>query len=234
MLGNAFNNLGRTNLVAGKADKGDSSSKRHHLVNQINRLLNDYFGVLIILVALIVLFLSYQFVLQPKYQKILSEIKTNTTATKQLAPKYQELAKYEGMAAAYAALDPQVLEKHSGLVPKEYIKEDLFAEVLYLLSRNGYDVKALDVSREGDETATSTNDRKTKETTDANAKKNTLPSGVGTMRVAVSLAEVDYPSLKKLLTVIQSNLRLTDVQQLVYDPKSRAVALSMTTYYLKK
>lgn len=234
MLGNAFNNLGRTNLVSGKVDKNDSSSRRRHLMNQINRLLNDYFGILIIVVVILILFLSYQWLLRPKYQKIIAEVRTNTTAARQLTPKYQELAKYESMATAYAQLDPKILEKYNGLVPKQYIKEDLFAEVLYLLSHNGYEVKSLDVSQEGDDAATSTTNRKAGDGNSTSTKGINLPSGVGTMRVTAAVAGVDYPGLKKLLGIIQNNLRLTDVQQLAYDPKGKTAALSMTTYYLKK
>ncbi|HNX11215.1 MAG TPA: hypothetical protein PKI61_03670, partial [bacterium] len=162
MLNTPLNNTGKTNLVGGLNTKPEMSSSRRHLLNTFNRVLNEYFGILTVIAVIIVLALSYNFILRPKYQKILEKINTNAFAAKQLEPKYQELTNYEKLAEAYSQLDPKILEKHAGLVPPEYIKEDLFAEVIYLFSHNGYEVKTLDVTREGEgtEVATSTNGRK--------------------------------------------------------------------------
>lgn len=230
MLGNAFNHSGKTNLVGAKTD---AAANRLHLSNSLHRWLNEYFGIFTIIVVILILVLSYQFILRPKYQAILTKVNTNTLEARQLAPKYQELADYEKLATAYSQLDPLIIEKHSGLVPKEYIKEDLFAETLYLLSHNGYDVKALDVSREGD-TASSTgvNSRQNKNATKTETSK--TPAGIGVMRTWVSVAGIDYPGLKKLLGIIEHNLRLTDVQQITFDPGTKTAVLGLTTYYLKK
>ncbi|HNX11187.1 MAG TPA: hypothetical protein PKI61_03525, partial [bacterium] len=61
-----------------------------------------------------------------------------------------------------------------------------------------------------------------------------LPVGIGMMRVSVSVANIDYPHLKKLLGLIEHNLRLTDVQDLSFNPAEKTAALHLSTYYFKK
>lgn len=217
----------------------EKTTAQKHMQNLINRMLNEYFGILVILVVLVILAGSYFLLIKPKYQKIVASINATFYEKNQLAPKYKELSNYKALIEAYKKVDPADIEKVSGLVPKEYLKEDLFTEMIYLASTKDLAVNDLNVVKDVDAiAATSTGGRRVgpaggATTTSATADLK-LPSGVGSFNVKIVLGKATYPALKSWLQAMENSLRIIDVRSLSFDPKASTATLEMTTYYLKK
>ncbi len=214
-----------------------------HRQNQINKALNNYFPFLIIAAVIAVLALSYFFIIRPKYRKIVSTINTTFYEKNQLAPKYNELSGYQDLLEAYNKLDPVAVAKATDLIPGEYLKEDLFTEMVYLASQKGLTmgslvvVKDVDQVAPSDTTGTNNNSRRPSNApatpTAPSAPALNLPANVGSFNVKMTLNKVDYSALKSWLAAVENSLRLIDIRTLNFDPKTSSVSLEMVTYYLK-
>lgn len=235
MLGNALNPSQKTNLAPAKnipTQKVEMSPRARHFWNLINRLLNEYFGVLTVAVVILVLFLSYHFLLWPKYQGILNKIKTTAFESKQLEPKYQDLANYKKLAEDYAKINKDDLAKYQGLVPKRYSKEDLFAETIFMLDKAGFVVDSLDVSNPGEETGATDPSGRSRGAAKVDAK-GILPKNISKATVKLGVSKIDYNGLKKILSLVENNLRLSDIEKITFDPAQKIGVLEWSTYYFK-
>jgi type II secretory pathway component PulM len=216
----------------------EKTYKQKHRENLMNKILNDYFGLLIILAVAVILIASYYLLIWPKYQKIVASINATFYEKNQLTPKYQELADYQALFAAYQKVNPDDIQKIKGLIPKDYIKEDLFTELIYLASTKGLAVNSLNIVK--DTEATSTVAAASRRTVNGIAATSTpladlkLPNGVGSFNVKITLGKVNYPTLKTWLKTVENSLRIIDVKSLSFDPKTSTASLEMVTYYLKK
>jgi hypothetical protein len=213
-----------------------------HRQNQVNKALNNYFPFLIIAVVAAVLILSYFFIIKPKYRKIVTTINTTFYEKNQLAPKYSELSGYKELLEAYNQLDPAAVAKAASLIPGEYLKEDLFTEMVYLASQQGLTMGSLVVVKDVDQAAAAevganNNTRRPGNAPAAPAAPSApalnLPANVGSFNVKMTLNKVDYPALKKWLAAVENSLRLIDIRTLSFDPKTSSASLEMVTYYLK-
>ncbi|MFA4942572.1 MAG: hypothetical protein WC564_02990 [Patescibacteria group bacterium] len=232
---NARPSLKNTRRLAVK----EKSPEQKHRQNLINRLLNDYFGAIIALSVIVILVGSYYFIILPRYQKIVATINATFYETDQLTPKYKELSDYQSLIEVYKNISPSDVLKVKGLVPQEYLKEDLFTEIIYLASTQKLTVNSLNISKDGVATSTPVSGRTAGANTNGtstagNLSSLKLPSGVGAFNVKLSLGNVDYPALKTWLRAMENSLRIIDVKSISFDPKSGAAVLDMTTYYLKK
>lgn len=61
-----------------------------------------------------------------------------------------------------------------------------------------------------------------------------LPAGVGSVAITVSLGGVDYPKLKIYLQAVSLNARLFDFVSVGFSPKTPDVSLQLRTYYVKR
>lgn len=52
--------------------------------------------------------------------------------------------------------------------------------------------------------------------------------------ITLRFVNVDYPTLKRLLTALEQNIRLTSIESLSYDPLGRSVSMEIFTYYFKQ
>lgn len=51
------------------------------------------------------------------------------------------------------------------------------------------------------------------------------------VRISLRFINVDYDSLKRLLTALETNIRLTTIESLAYDPVNQFASVSIFTYY---
>ncbi len=217
----------------------EKTHQQKHRENLINRILNNYFGILTVLTVLVILVASYYLLIRPKYQKIVASINATFYERNQLAPKYKELSDYQALIEAYKKVNPDDVKKIQGLIPKDYIKEDLFTEMIYLASTKGLTVTSLNIVKDSEATSSApvgTTRRAAGNTpaTSTPASDLRLPNGVGSFNVKIVLGKVTYPTLKAWLLTMENSLRVIDVKSLSFDPKTDSASLEMTTYYLKK
>jgi hypothetical protein len=211
--------------------------------NSLNRALQNYFGLVIIIVVLATSFSLYKFLLKPKYDKILASINTTFFQKDQLVPKYKELEGYRNLMLAYQAVDKNQIARVDGLVPANYLKEDLFTELIYIISKKGFTVNYLDITTnaEGGNATPAANTGRSggaaavpATATAGSGTGLTLPANVGTVNVKLSVNKADYPNLKVLLDLLESSLRLINVKSVNFSPTDSVAVLELDTYYLKK
>ena len=217
----------------------EKSPKQKHWDNLINRILNNYFGILVVLVVLTVLIGSYYLLIKPKYEKIVATINATFYEKNQLTPKYQELSDYQALIESYQKVDSNDIKKIQGLIPAEYLKDDLFTEIVYLASVKKLAVNSLKVVKDTEATSTSAGGNRRVEIGGATvastpAPEVKLPATVGSFNIKITLGKVDYPILKDWLRTMENSLRIIDVRSLSFDPKTSIASLEMSTYYLKK
>ena len=230
-----------------KPESANDSAHRRRL-NARNRFLEKYFGLLTIVIVLIFGAAAYYFFIVPRYQSILDSINTSIFEKNQLFPKYKEVDSYNNLAKAYSAIDPKIIKKIDDMIPDEYIKEDLFTELVYVIYKKGLEVQSLDVvkadpaiDRGAPPTSGGSSSGSARQQNDATDNPivsrpagPTLPNNVGSMTVKLKVSGVNYPALKDILSTLQDSLRLLDISQLNFSPVDQTVEISLTTYYLKK
>ena len=208
--------------------------------NTINRLLNEYFGLIVILVVASVFMAAFIFLIKPKYKEILDSINTTFFTNNQLAPKYKQLEDYKDILRSYKAIDPAQIKKVDDMIPPRYIKQDLFTELVFIIAKKGFVVNSLDITgdssplfgavagapgaqagavmisnRQNNDTATSPSDS----------------ANIGVMTAKVSVNKIDYPGLKVLLGVLENSLRIIDVKSVTFNPANNTANLTLDTYY---
>ena len=114
-----------------------------------------------------------------------------------------------------------------------YLKEDLFTELVWLASKKGFSVISLEITKDS-EVAVANDASRTRANIQAPAVGvTTLPESVGQFSIKMTLGKVNYVGLKSWLYTMENSLRLMDVQSITFDPKAETVALNMTSYYYK-
>jgi len=220
--------------------------------NNINRFLNSYFKYFLVVVIFAILLIAIIFLIKPQFKdaiiasnNILQERKT------EFIKKYQELEKYKELIADFDIVDSSVAYKINKMVPAKYSRDDLFSEVTYFLISNNFKVDNVEVvsleenkdsiSLESDvnlgRRAVNTkiaNSENTESTDDLYlGQLNSLPTNIGAWVVKVSVSDVDYNKLKKLLNVLENNLKLIDIYYLDFQPDNHSVGIEFLTYYKK-
>lgn len=216
--------------------------------NNINRFLMSYFKYFLVAIIFIILVLSFKFLLIPQYgevmftsNNVLQEKKT------EFILQYQKLKDYENTINQFNAINSNDIYRVEKMIPNSYSRDDLFAEITYFLMTNNYKVENVEVLSL-DQTSTTTNpdfnlDRRSdlknqKATTSTSSdlyKKQLsfLPDNIGAWKIRVSVSGVDYFSLKKMLNILESNLKIIDIYYLDFQPADRIVSVDFLTYYKK-
>lgn len=183
--------------------------------NNLNILLNRYFNPFLSLLLIIILILGYFIVLKPKFEITRSTIQTDILDQEKI--RAQQAARLESLrqlAEAYKKIDQASLSRFNKLLPESYAPEKLYGELEELLTKQGLIVGSISLSDE-------------KESPD-------LPPSVSRVSINLSIGNVDYQAMKKLLVVLENNLRLFDITNLSFSPSGETLSLDMDTYYYKK
>jgi len=185
--------------------------------NTLNSFLDNYFNAILAGGLILFLVASYIFFLAPKFQATQAAINADIAEQRDLeASSQQKLVNLKALAEIYQKIDPNDLQKFNSVLPNDYVPERLFGEIEEIISRGGWLLGTLSISKSADSaTAASSNPR------------------LGTISLGLSLSAVDYSGLKNLLKMLENNLRLFDVTSVSFSPSSNSASLVLTTYYYK-
>jgi len=185
-------------------------------------------------------YLGFSLVIKSKYKDILVKINDNASIQNQVFPKYKELSNSRKLNDVYSQIKTEDIDRIKALAPKEVSRQELFAEIVYLLQRQGVKVADLQVSKDGEVVIPSETSQTAKLKASTSVKKETviksnvsLPSGVGRYDVSLSLSGIDYLDLKRALVALENNLRLMDIRDLSFNPGASTASINLTTYYIK-
>jgi hypothetical protein len=216
--------------------------------NNINRFLMSYFKYFLVVIIFIILVLSFKFLLIPQYKEVVfasnNVLKEKKT---EFMLQYQELKNYENTINQFNTINSNDIYRIEKMIPNSYSRDDLFAEITYFLMTNNYKVENVEVlSLDQAPTSTDSNINLNRRSDSQNQKTTTssssdlykkqlslLPENIGAWKIRVSVSEVDYFSLKKMLNILESNLKIIDIYYLDFKPTDRTVSIDFLTYYKK-
>lgn len=178
--------------------------------------LKKYFTTLLFVILAIFFLLAYYLVLVPRFQQAAQKIQVNSSEEeKKYILTVQKLTDLRSLDRAYKQVDPALIAKVNEFLPDEYIQEQLFLELEQVIIKNGYAVNSISIQKELGES----NDG--------------LDKRIGRVKVQVSISAIDYLDLKKLLAIMENNVRLMDIQKLTFSPSGQSAEFDFYTYFLK-
>lgn len=194
--------------------------------------LGQYFR-LVILIMVILIFFGGWFFLKPKYQQIISLTESQKRKVRSdFEGRKIYLNKLISTINAYNQIDKSDIAKVNAILPPPNIKETLFPYMDNLMRKNGFLLTSLSVQPIMEESGSAK-----KKSDSGQAKKDkqvqgdALPKEIGVIKMNMSIAGVDYESLKRLLRIMENNLRLMDISDLGFDLNNETATLALTTYY---
>jgi len=196
--------------------------------NYINSLLNNYFNLFVVIFVSFLLLMSYFLLLKPKVDMTTAAISENISSHEKLLQAEKiKLSNLQEAVLAYNNIDKVDLARVNGILPNEYNKEALYGEIEEVIKQNGFIPTSIVLSKDGESGANAT-----AQTNDPSAVVKPV-TNIGTVHISLTVDSVNYASLKNLLTVLESNLRLLDVKSLSLND-GHSAALELDTYYYKK
>lgn len=195
--------------------------------NSLNLFLNNYFNIVIILIAISVLITAYIMFIKPKYDETMAAIKSNIEQQQKIYGEQQKkLDSLKTLSELYNKISLGDLQKFNSVLPNDYVKESLFGELDEIITQNGFVVNSIAVNKVDDETK--------KDSENKNDKPAAMVSDkVSEINIELSLSAINYFGFKKLLKVLENNLRLFNIEKLSFSPEGNSLSLSLSTYYYK-
>lgn len=210
-------------------DENKTEVKNRGRERIVNIFLMRYFRLIIIAVCILLIAASYLYLIKPKYSKI-SEIETkskenNEAIRNDLASYYLQLEKY---SQSYEKIDQEIVDKINIMLPENSKSEELLSQIEDIVRNRALSLSSIEI--EVDETKSSASNIKAGANKDA---KGSLPANVGIMKIKLEVLGVNYEKLKNLLSSLENNLRLMDIENLEFSPTDRKASFEISTYYYK-
>ncbi|MCF7820365.1 MAG: hypothetical protein K9M44_02755 [Candidatus Pacebacteria bacterium] len=204
--------------------------------SKINSFLNKNFPFIIVFIILAILALSFFYVIKPKYFKAIEAIEGNLSSQKAIyLEQLTKLNNYKSLVNAYQQVSPSEIEKINSILPTKYEKEKLFIELGYVIPQNGFQLDNLSIEESETEEAVAaprTVRGEEEEVGEMDFLKK-LPKEIGYLKINLDISLVDYKNFKRLLNILENNIKLLDIYSVNFNPSSESVQISLVTYYLK-
>ncbi|MDA3802595.1 MAG: hypothetical protein PF488_01700 [Patescibacteria group bacterium] len=195
-------------------------------LNARNTFLNKYFNLIIAVIVIFIRFFGYLFVVLPKYSNTNILIKTNISDQKKLyAQQKRKLDSLRILNELHGKIPAEDLNKFNDVLPSKYQTETLFGEFEEIITDGGWTLNSInwtDLSQEEEQLG--------EEDSMLVAENN---SKIGIIKLNLQIQNLDYAGVKRLLKVLENNLRLFDIVSLSFSGESSA-SLTLYTYYYEK
>ena len=173
------------------------------------------------MLILVIVAIGFVFLLMPKYKAIYSGSQIMAEQTK-YDKKLKYLEELRNVRRIYDEIKPEDKAKINQIVDNTNDRVELITEFNYIVSSNNAnaitDPQLADVNFRVD--PISDNKRSGK----LNRK---------IMRTSVNISGVAYPDLLKIVRVMETNLRLMDIDKIEYYPQRNAALLEVLTYQIQ-
>ncbi|MFH0873492.1 MAG: hypothetical protein V1846_01480 [Candidatus Komeilibacteria bacterium] len=190
---------------------------------QLLQLINVYLWWLIALAVIIIIGLVYWFILGPKFIALYNKSQTFLPGRQQtltdLSDLQEKLLKLNEEYTALRQSRQQDINRVSAVIPTEPDYASLFVQADVLVRANGLKLKGIDITKPV-ETPVSERRTPTAQKAQQPAEKliEVLPKNVRSLQLTIGVGPGDYTQIKNLLSALESNLRLYDVQSVAFDP----------------
>ncbi|PIS42025.1 MAG: hypothetical protein COT24_05715 [Candidatus Kerfeldbacteria bacterium CG08_land_8_20_14_0_20_40_16] len=203
--------------------------------NKILVLLAKYFRFILNGVIILLLFISFYFILWPKYSEINDEGSLDyESKVELLESRNQELAQLQDLEVKFNQITSAEIVKLEKILPSGKDFSDIFVQMENLAKESGLKLSRVSITEGGlVEVATDTgkNSTTSKSKTSSNTGKE-----IGAVNISLSVeGDNTYPALKIFLDNIEDNMRIVDIDSLSYTPptgESSSYTVNLKTYYL--
>lgn len=204
---------------------------------RVNSFFNVYFKFVILIIVLSILFASYVYALKPKYDKAVEAVKGNIISQERVyLLQLNKLNKFKQLVAVYNKIPSDEKDKLNNLLPPDYIKEQLFIELGYIIPQNGYNLKYLNFKKDKEIETKQKGQRKVKVEEEKTTRSflNELAPDIGYIDANLKVSNISYNGVRNLLKLLENNLRLIDIYKISFNPEDESLELSFVTYYLEE
>lgn len=207
--------------------------KTRQFINERNVFLNKYFNLILSFLLLIFFAFMYVLVIGPKYNAAKTIIKENLVTQKLLYNQQQK--KFDTLkviADIYGRVSAEELLKFNSVLPYRYKQEQLFGEFEEIARNNGWILRSVSLDYPDEDMVSGAPTPVIPVASIDGAFYGSANPNVGQVSISLAIEGVDYQGVKKLLSVLEKNLRLLDVEQISFSGAS-TVNVQLVTYYYK-
>lgn len=197
-----------------------------------NNYLDDYFGLIILVLVLVVFIGSFFLIWSPRFLKAMDTIDNVKT---QLKDERTQLEKYADSIArykeAYANVSNEDKDKVDDMIgpwhkyPAIY-QVDLLMTFQKLIAQT--DCLLTNVTTNDVDAKVDRKKKVSKKVVDSEDKD--LSQGIVKVEMDFELANIDYDGLKNLLSLLEKKLRLADVLSVQFSPENETASIKLATY----
>lgn len=181
------------------------------LKKQINLYLSHYFLTGTVVISILILAFGYFFIILPAQEKTSSNTTQNKIEQDRISANLtKQLTELNDINGAYQKINKNDISRLKEILPSDPEKEDLMKQMEILVSQYGLMLKSMQVE-------------------DGKADS----GGLGKVNITLDVSGTDYSGLKNLLSALENNLRLLDIQSVEFNPSDRSTNLTLVAYYQK-
>ena len=204
----------KKSILPGQRAEEQKSKKNLHLMLAIIR----YYRLVTFILIVVIVALSYHFILEPKYRQVGSGGKFSLAALKQEVVKRQEhLNDLKRLIANYQNISQTDIDRLKKILPKGKDIPGLFVQFQALAEENNLLLASVSINE-------------TPETLIAKETAGTI-SKLDISLDLVGAGGSDYEGIKEFLASLENNLRLFDVNAVYFNPDSTVYSVDLFTYY---
>ena len=206
-----------------------SNKKNKEMQNKINLFLLKYFGFIVVLAVVLLLYASYFYIIKAKQDNIKNNVEAaNENKENHKAMLGKKLEKLQEYHLAYESVSETEKQKISIMIPEKADKFFLFTNMEAFILRQGLILDSIEIY----ESQTANNSRSRRVETDVGT---AAPvSDIDELKIDLSISGVsDYEHFKKVLFTFEKKLQILDINELNFDMEAGALNLTVTSYYLK-
>lgn len=188
------------------------------------------FKILIILLILAILLPGYFLALKPQYSLYQKNKEQVKQYQQQRDIKIKQLKDYKKRVSVYQSLDSLEETKINQVLPDNLDEANLYVSLESLIQKA--ELVLTEISIQSVKSTTPKKDP-LQEGADAQAQ-TAIDSQLGLVDIKLGLGGVSYTKLKNLLNLVETNLRLLDIENFAFNAEEGVLDLSLKTYYLSQ
>lgn len=225
-----------------RSEKDNPSPPKESLFARLSggavlRVVQQHTLVIVVIEALLVVFAGWWFMVRPAWhersERLMSHSQADENVERQISEYDRRIKDMQALLAAYQAVSAEDRATLARMVPEEKNTEDLFADLHTIVSQNGLLVESIAIKSSSEENGTARVARRavTQDDTEQGTTQPSLPEGVATLDLSVSVSALSYESFKSLLRSFERHIRLLDVTEVSFSPDGEEGEFVIRTYY---
>lgn len=201
-------------------------------ITMLNIFLIRYSNIIILLLTILFLVFSFFYILKPKYTNIVSQVRSSNKNKEEIKTA---LTNYMGALNRYNTIYKNISTEEKEIIykllPRSEPSENLFAEIENVINGSGF--KLIDISIEKEKGDTSGKKQKRAELL-GNKNPYTINGAIET-KLSLTVSGLDgYYSFKKLVTVLENNMRIINLREVSFSNDGDSIDLELSVYNFKE